>query len=356
MHIKCIVDVSEIPLSGEEWNKLISENETNTLFQTYEWFISWWDVFGYFFDLFFLVVYEGENPIGFAPLAISTKFGKSKTIQFIGQNKADYLDFVTPINKPEAITLIFDYLLKHIRDWDRIILNNIPRESTTNSLLERACKRHGIHYLKNKSIKCPYLKIEGRHKEIQKLLNKYSNKRPLNYFNRQGKVEFRVLSGDDIRKHLPIFIAQHIKRWSSTSSPSLFNNQYNQSFYEKLTQKLVHTEWLHFSVLELDGIPISYHFGFDYNGKLYWYKPSYNIDYAAHSPGILMIRFLIETALHDNRSEFDFTIGGEPFKKRFTNEMRHNVKFQIFKKNTTFWVHRARLHTGKLKRHIFMTK
>ncbi|MBT3045858.1 MAG: GNAT family N-acetyltransferase [Candidatus Thiodiazotropha sp.] len=353
MHIKCIVDVSKIPLSREEWNRLISQNETNTLFQTYEWFISWWEVFGYTCKLCFLVIYDGNTPIGFAPLTSSTKFGKSRTIQFIGQNKSDYLDFVTPIRKAEAVNLIIDYLFNNLTDWDRIILNNIPRESSTNSLIQQACRKHGLRFLKNRSIRCPYLQIEGRHKEVNKLLNKYSNKRPYNYFRKQGKLEFRLLNEDDARKHLPIFISQHIQRWADTPSPSLFNNPFNQLFYENLTEHLSHTDWLHFSVVELDGTAISYHYGFDYNGKMYWYKPSYNTDYSTRSPGTLLIRYLIETALGNQRQELDFTIGNEPFKRRFANEMRHNVKLQIFRKNTTFWVHSARLHTGKLKRHIF---
>ncbi|PVV09703.1 MAG: hypothetical protein B6D77_09755 [gamma proteobacterium symbiont of Ctena orbiculata] len=353
MHIKHIVDVSKLPLSNKEWNELVSQNETNTLFQTYEWFSSWYKTFSDTNDLCFPVVYDGETPIGFAPLALSKKSNKSITMQLIGYNNADYLDFITPTQKHDAVNLIFDYLLDSVENWDRIILNNIPSTSSTSGLIEDACKRHNLHYLKNKSIRCPYLQIEGRQEEVDKLLNKYSNKRPLNYFRRQGELEYRLLTDEEIEKHLPEFFSQHIRRWADTSSPSLFNNPINQQFYINLTQQLVDTDWLHFSVLELDGKAISYHYGFDYDGKYYWYKPSFNIDYSTRSPGSLLIRFLIQSAMQHNRQELDFTIGNEAFKKRFTNKVRNNVNLQIFRKSRIFWIHKALQHTGKLKRRFF---
>ncbi|MES9968406.1 MAG: GNAT family N-acetyltransferase [Candidatus Thiodiazotropha sp.] len=353
MHIKHIVDVSSLPLSHEAWNKLVSQNETNTLFQTYEWFSSWHKTFAENSELWLLIVYERETPIGFAPLVISKENNKGKTIQLIGYNNAENLDFVTQTKKQAAVNLIFDYLLDNTHSWDRIILNNIPRASTTSGLIEEACKRHKLQYLKNKSISCPYLQIEGHQGEVNKLLNKYSNKRPYNYFRRQGHLEFRLLTEKDMDKHLPAFFAQHIRRWSDTTSPSLFNNPLNQTFYKNLTAQLLATNWLHFSVLELDDTAISYHYGFDYNDKYYWYKPAFNTDYSNHSPGTLLIRFLIQSALEHKRRELDFTIGDEAFKRRFTNKERNNVNLQIFRKNRTFWLHNALQRTARLKRRFF---
>jgi CelD/BcsL family acetyltransferase involved in cellulose biosynthesis len=353
MYIKHIVDVSDLPLSREVWNELVSQNETNTIFQTYEWFISWYKTFADTNKLYLIVVYDDGTPIGFAPLVQSKERFKRKTIQLAGYNNADYLDFVTPIKKQIVVNAIIDYLFDSLDEWNIILLNNVPIESSTSTLLKEACKRHGLQYMENNQIRCPYLQIYGQHNEINKLLNKYSNKRPYNYFRRQGNLEFRTLPEGETSSHLPVFFSQHIQRWSDTDTPSLFNAPKNKLFYRNLSEQLSATDWLHFSVLELDKTPLAYHYGFDYEGKYYWYKPSFNIDYSPHSPGTLLIRFLMQSALAYNRKELDFTIGNEPFKSRFTNKVRYNANINIFRHKRSYWLNNALSLAGKIKRRFF---
>jgi CelD/BcsL family acetyltransferase involved in cellulose biosynthesis len=353
MHIKHIVDVSKLPLSREAWNKLVSQNETNTIFQTYEWFISWYDTFGDTNKLHLIVVYDDETPIGFAPLVQSKDRFKRKIIQLAGYNNADYLDFVTPVKKQAVINKIIDYLFESPDEWGLIFLNNIPTESSTCALIKDACRQYNFHYLEDNHIRCPYLQIHDRHDAINKLLSKYSNKRPYNYFRRQGNLEFRVLPDGETASHLPAFFSQHIQRWSDTNTPSLFNDPRNKLFYKNLSTQLSATDWLHFSILELDKTPLAYHYGFDYEGKYYWYKPSYNVDYSSHSPGTLLIRYLMQSAVEHGRHELDFTIGNEAFKRRFTNKVRHNVNLDIFRHKRSYWLKKALICAGKIKRRFF---
>jgi CelD/BcsL family acetyltransferase involved in cellulose biosynthesis len=352
MHVEFVDDVSNMPLSQEAWNRLVLQNETNTLFQTHEWFSSWYKTYSHKNKLCLLVVYDGSLAIGFAPLVISTDDNKHKVIQLAGYSNADYLDFVTPTYKNIAIRLIFEFLVDNFSDWDRILLYNIPSKSTTSSHIMDACNRLNLPYLQRNTIRCPYLQIEGHHSDIKKLINKYSNKRPLNYFSRQGELCYRVLDKQDMDSHLPKFFSQHIQRWDDTPYPSLFNDPLNQQLYANVVEQLETTDWLHFSVVELNGEPISYHYGFDYDKKYYWYKPSYNVNYSSHSPGTLLIRYLIESAMTHNRKELDFTIGDEPFKKRFTNSARHNVNLYIFRKRKSYWFHNTLYQASKVKRHV----
>jgi hypothetical protein len=100
--------------------------------------------------------------------------------------------------------------------------------------------------------------------------------------------------------------------------------------------------WLSFSVVELDGEPLAFHFGFVYRGRLVWYKPSYNVSFAKYSPGLLLIRFLAEYALAEGIDELDFTIGNEAFKQRFTNAERINCDLVFFRRRIPYWS--ARIH------------
>ena len=82
---------------------------------------------------------------------------------------------------------------------------------------------------------------------------------------------------------------------------------------------------------ELDGQPIAFHYGFNYAGSLIWYKPTFDVAQAKHSPGLVMLDHLIGYALDHRLRELDFTLGDEAFKRRFTNHVRQNVSVQIFR-------------------------
>ena len=66
-----------------------------------------------------------------------------------------------------------------------------------------------------------------------------------------------------------------------------------------------------FEQLLFNGRHIAFHFGFDYFGCVTWYKPTFEVEYAEHSPGLLLTRHLIDDGLRRSRRELDFTGGDE---------------------------------------------
>ena len=115
----------------------------------------------------------------------------------------------------------------------------------------------------------------------------------------------------------------------------------NREFYRLLTQNLSDSSWLLFTVVELDGQPIAMHYGFDFCGVVTWYKPSFDPTFAAHSPGLVLLRHLIEYAATRRRRELDFTWGDEPFKARFTNHVRRTIHLQIYRDSVRYNLDRA---------------
>ena len=145
---------------------------------------------------------------------------------------------------------------------------------------------------------------------------------------------------EEVLARLPDFFDQHVRRWQDTPTPSPFRQGDARRFFEEMVRRLSGPGWLDFSVVELDGRPLAYHFGFRYGGALTWYKPSYEIEVARRSPGLLMIRHLIERSLDEGLDEVDFTIGTEPFKSRYTNHGRINLSWRLFPSRHTFEAHR----------------
>jgi CelD/BcsL family acetyltransferase involved in cellulose biosynthesis len=342
LRAEVISERSQIPLSRDEWNALCALNETNTVFQTYEWFDSWWAAFGADDELFFVVVRRAERIVGFAPLMILRVLPGIAQLQFAGTGNADYQDVVLPTDRPEAIAAICRLLRANARKWNRILFANIPAESSTVRLLHRSGADAGLLLLEGAHIACPVLRLKGCEEAARHLIGKYSVRRPMNWFRRQGTVRFRHLTTlEEIEEMLPRFFDQHARRWRATGKRSLFEDARQREFYCFLARQTHRAAWLLFSVLELEGQPIAFHFGFDYLGTVIWYKPSFEQRYAERSPGLLMIRQLIEDALQRSRQEFDFSIGDEPFKKRFANLERTNIDIALYHSRLAYVTARA---------------
>ncbi len=129
---------------------------------------------------------------------------------------------------------------------------------------------------------------------------------------------------------MPLF-NQHIQRRSVTTAPSLFLNPANRAFYKNLLSKLCPVQKIVFSVVKAEGKAIAFHFGFCDGRTLLYYKPTFDLDLAAHSPGKVLLKEVLEHALAQDCQEFDFSVGQEAYKMDFANHMKTNCSFKVLK-------------------------
>jgi CelD/BcsL family acetyltransferase involved in cellulose biosynthesis len=301
------------------------------------------------------VATNGSGTTGVAPLIVDDT-AAGRIVRFAGDGRADYCDLLAADN-PSTLTEIVQAIKDYGR-WDMVDLGNVPGGAPTADLLRAICERAGLHMLVDDQFVCPTLVIRGHEHEAQRIASKPSLRRRQHYFERLGNLNCQDLStAADVEPHLDAFFAQHIARWEGSGTPSLFHDPLNRAFYRELTARLDGTSWLLFSQVQLDDRPIAIHYGFDYDGCQLWYKPSFDPAFSAGSPGVVLVQHLIRRALETGRREFDFTIGDEPFKWRFTNFARKTVRIRIFRDPGRYFFERSkrsvlaavRLATGRIK-------
>lgn len=339
LRVELITQRSQIPLDAARWNALVARNETNTVFQTYEWFDAWWQAFGAGRGLFFLVVKAGDEVVGFAPFTRRrSRFGW-RLLELAGTGNADYLDVVMPTDKPRQLAAVCAFLRGRRFAWERLALYNVPAASSTHAALLSLSGGTGLRIVDELCVPCPALQLGPDKALASEMIERYSLRRPLNWFRKRGEVVFRhVVSGDEVSRLLPIFFAQHRRRWQEAGGHSVFSERRQRVFYELLVRTLLPKGWLQFSVVEFNGAAIAFHFGFDYAGTITWYKPTFDTKYASHSPGLLLTRQLIEDGLARGRAELDFTIGNEAFKERFSSHQRYNMYFGVYPSGISHFV------------------
>ncbi len=152
--------------------------------------------------------------------------------------------------------------------------------------------------------------------------------------------------------YLPLFFEQYVERRRGTVAAEVFARPEVRSFFASLARSMLPGGWLHFSVLECAGQPVAFHFGFEFGGRLYWYKPSFDPGMARLSPGKVLLSYLIRDALERGLKELDFTVGAEPFKARYTITHRTNSNLRVFSRRWHYLAFMALIRANRALVHL----
>lgn len=347
MQVRLTESRERLPVQRDEWNALVARNPTNTAFQTFEWFDTWWAAFGKLHRLHLLTVHQDGTVVGIAPFMLLRGPLGLRQLELIGTPNADYQDLIVPDRRSEVIGALCRFLHAERSSWDMIVLRSLPERSPTVSEFRMASEALGLGVMDLERQPCPAVVLAGREAETRRALGRYSLRRSQRRLGQRGTLGFHVYTtSEEIHQALPKFYEQHVQRWQETGDPSPFTDPAFRDWYRALAVAAHGAHWLHFSVLECGGRPAAFHFGFQYGRKLSWYKPSFDWAFHRESPGAVLIAHLIEDALSRGLDELDFSSGLEPFKLRFSNTRSFNRNLRVFSSSL---LHYAFVAGGRLR-------
>ena len=321
-------------IDADSWDRLVHSSTTRSVFQTHAWHTAWWQTFGAQQELVLLRATDDSGLVGLLALAVD----RDGVVRFVGHRESDYVDWICAEDRDDVRKILLQDALTHAGRWKRIDLHNVPTTSPSVAVLEQS----GLAATRMQTNPCPTLLIRGHEEFFAEVLRKKGLRRRLNFFLKQeGYRATHLRRAAEILPELDAFFEQHIGRWSNTPYPSLFHDDDKREFYRNATRALDGTGWLRFTKLETAAGPIAFHYGFVYDDSFLWYKPSFDIALAQRSPGEALIKELLDAAAAEGVAEFDFTVGDEEFKRRFTNHVRENLTMTVFRSSTRLGLHRA---------------
>ena len=300
-------------LGQEGWNALLRRGSSNVVFLTWEWQRAWWDSFNRTGLMLLLAQSDGE------PVALAPFFAEDGFVYFVGSGGSDYLDFLGDISGEGVMDALLATAIEETTAFRSLVLYHVPEYSETGARLHESAIRLRLSLDDEAGMIAPALdlKSDAAHAAPQKR----SLLRHEKFFRREGGLEvLHFSSAEDIAPRLEGLFSQHIHRWSGTPFPSLFLDETQKRFYQRLTTLGSAAGWLRFTELRWKQMPIAFHFGSSYAGTYLWYKPSFNIALARHSPGEVLIRQLLLAAIEEGVHTFDFGLGDEAFKQRFATQ------------------------------------
>ena len=298
----------------DQWNQLLESGDTDTVNLTWDWQRSWWQSFGK--GKLMLIAAERNGSV----IAVAPLFTDQGMIYNLFPE--DALDFIGDISDSAVLDAMLKTAHSVVADFVGFRFYFLPHTSRTGKLLMEAAVRLNLNCYDEGSLPSPWLDLKTSPDVALNITRKKSLRRHENYFLREGDLEvLHFTESEKILPHLENFFKQHISRRNSTNASSLFLDSKQCDYYTRLTREISPTGWLRFTRINWNGRPIAFHYGLSYKGRYLYGIPSFDIDLAEHSPGEVLLRQLLLAAISEGATTFDFGMGDELYKYRFSTDV-----------------------------------
>jgi CelD/BcsL family acetyltransferase involved in cellulose biosynthesis len=302
--------------------KGLEEISTVTPFQSYSWLSHWQQTVGFPLHSIQpqLVVIQNEiETLAVLPLCIRNVFGVS-ILEWIGGLHTDYMlplfsekwkdmgkEF--PICWQKILDKLVSFDVIHFQKQRKFIgliqnpfVNSMSSSANANSYqsnLKNSWKEHYESTVKTK------LRADSRRQRSR-----------LEAF---GELSF-VVADDTNNKRSIIqqMINQKSRRYTDTGVWNMLQVLENRTFYEKLVDISDDYLKIHCSGLYVGKTLVASHVGFFSQSIFYYLMPTHEGgDWEKFSPGRLLLEHLLEWSIQNKLKIFDFTVGGEQYKKKW---------------------------------------
>lgn len=303
-----------------EWNVLLKQSPTDTVFLTWEWQSLWWDAYQTGDLLLVTMRDEGGTLVGIAPWFIEAGEGNERVVRGIGC--VDVTDYVDMIYIPEFASRVFDagaqVLRGHAARFTRINICNIHEGSATIAGLSQALRACGFEVEQTFQEVCPVIRLSGTFENyIEKLdkKNRHELRRKMRIAYGAPDLDWHIVTpDDDLDDATDKFLGLMAQ---STQEKALFlENPYHVRFFRSVLPAMQRNGWLQLSFLTLAGEPTAAYVNFVYNGRVMVYNSGISVSHGHLSPGIVLLAYLIQHAAEQGYTEFDFLRGNEDYKYR----------------------------------------
>lgn len=337
LKIREINDYSDFAQLREQWNDVLSRSDCDSVFLTWEWLSTWWRHFGKSRALAILLAQEGEEILAAAPLMYSNYdliAFKIKKLEFLGAEHTDYRNFILTKRKVECIDSFMKYICR--LNWDFLHLRQIPEPSSSILSMSRVCSRNLLESRRVSSTSF-YVPLCASVDEFWKRQKGRYRGSALRRHQRRLKENFDITyetcnNPDSLPQGIKTLVELHQKRWTLKGEEGSFvSDSHFAGFLIDVSKAFVEKGWLHFSFMKANNEPISAAICFQYNNRFYYYHSGYDPAYSRFGVGNLLIGHLIEEAIQDGNSIFDFLNGAEAYKRSWTSFSNNCLEFQMAK-------------------------
>lgn len=320
--IKYYDNVSSIK---NDWIKLQDESSEKSIFSLYDWACAMEKSLESGDQVRIVAVFEKDVIFGIFPLVIRnltvSGFVKFKILSHLFYKCTDHCNAII---RDERKKQTLKYLVKGVEgflcDVDIVKIDNICTMYHSSRLLIKIISRNRrlcfnfvnvvnpvLNFNEDSSIDAKYIKDSRR--RLAQLKAKY-------LVDIQVSTKFSV----EIYNKLIDF---HRLRHNGSG----FSSIDYQNFYAQILMSDSFVEKVDFSYVAIDGEIAAVHFGFKYDGKIYYYVPAYDAKFSSLGVGQILLLSIYDKYKDEGYRTLDMLRGAEEYKFNWLTDEFYNVTF-----------------------------
>ncbi len=238
MQIEVLSQLDELLKLEDEWRNLLSEDNIDHPFLTFEWISSLWQSFGKDYELFVLIAREGGKIVGIAPLMktkIKHRGCRFKAITFISsENNTNRAGFILTGDKKEVLAAMIDYLRNKDNCEDVYLFRFLTKDSKDDRLLSNVLSERVKNHIEIPCLLSPFIKTEqgwdsyfkARTKKFRDHFNNVNNR-----FKRSANYQVIKYENTGIEKAMDEVLSVSKMTWQYENGVAIASKAENIAFF-----------------------------------------------------------------------------------------------------------------------------
>jgi CelD/BcsL family acetyltransferase involved in cellulose biosynthesis len=301
-----------------EWDTLLRNSRSNTLFLTHLWQKTWWEYLGQGELMLLAVRDDGGRLVGLGGLFGAPQDGAAVLSTVGCVDVSDYLDWIALSGHERPV---YEALLDALNDeplgvWRELQLCNLPDGSPTLELLPGLAQARGWHAKGSVEDVVPLFRIPESWEAYEQMLpgkRRRELRRKLRKAGPYSGVDWYIVGLEqDLDEEIDAFVDLLIK---SHPGKAEFMDARNRAFFHAVGRALFDAGWLQLAFLTTGGRRVATYMNFLFEDRIMVYNSGLDPEAYRLSPGIVLMAHLIRRAIEEGCFRiFDFLRGDEAYK------------------------------------------
>lgn len=343
-----------------EWEDLLEHCAQSSFFLTWSWVRLWWQTYAPpNSKLYLLTCRDSEKRlIGLAPFYWQQRrfvgVPHLRDLNFLGTGAgiktSEHLDLLAWRGYERAFAEACALFLRQRHDWDRLWLWNVPEQSR---VLPHLCEALGPAARLSVCDHPHFIDVSVDWETTQQSwTRKFGNNivRCARNLQKQYATEFRrVATASELEVAMDEFVRLHQIRWTAKGASGSFTYPKFEGFLRAAMRQALHENRLGFWTYYLDGKCVATLLAFLHNGVAHYFQGGFDMEYARHSLGSVMVAQCIRACVEDPQiHKFDFMGGGATYKDAWTKTTHEAFELECFRPTLGTMLYTSGMRTRKV--------
>lgn len=356
MQIHEITDLAQLAAMQKQWDALLDESVTNSVYQSFEWLSVWWRHYARG-QLWVLVAKSHGRVRCIAPLMLTRERVLGipyRRIRFVGSDAtetttrnpfdrafsidrrygwSDVLDFLYRPQDLEALRAVLAYLQRQRGRWDILDLRDFPATTHSIALVEQmlATQRPAA---RETAAQAAVVALDTDMEAYKKTRTKNwrkNIKRACNQIEGLTNVAVRTYqSPEQVAGMMPAVRELEARSWQGQSGVGAFSEERSAAFHHDVAVALAARDRFVLYTLEAADRLIAYQYALRDNERLHFHTTAMDPEFKPYSPGLYLQMKAIEQAFAEGLHEVVLGRGPETYKHKLKTGDQDRIWVTVF--------------------------